>query len=406
MSARKLEVLYREGKRGYTVSLVVRADREGFWLRWWEGTRRNGKGDYAWRQLGVPLDEPDPRAYAEQKCRELASLLLSTGSAEKSGADAPLTVAELLALYQKHRTSRKKDRQAAADKRWSRYWIDFLSPAREALTIDPDTVEAYIQWRRDQGVSDTTIGHEIVFLRGVMDWAISKRMATGKPLLLFNPIAKVERIRSTDPKTPVADPRTFRLIYRYSDKVDRQKFLRCFLMLAHEHGWRLSAWRKLWASDIDLHPWQDPVTGVVWPYGRIRKRPENDKKGKGRWVPLTPRSRSAALRLLRRSAAIGDTYLFRAPKAGGPWQEQHALDLLHRTEDYANRKCRARWSEWEDVELGGFHALRRKWGTDRKDQPIADVAESGDWAPATLLGHYQKADAETTLRVTMGGRKG
>ena len=73
------------------------------------------------------------------------------------------------------------------------------------------------------------------------------------------------------------------------------------------------------------------------------------------------------MRLLRRSAAIGDTPLFRAPRAKGPWQIQHALDLLHRTEAVATAELQRRKLIGEDEEIRlGFHALRRKWGSDRK----------------------------------------
>lgn len=53
----------------------------------------------------------------------------------------------------------------------------------------------------------------------------------------------------------------------------------------------------------------------------------------------------------------------------------------------------------------GFHSMRRAWGSARKDEPLVDVAEAGDWHPGTLLGHYQKPDPETTLRVVLGGRR-
>ena len=79
-----------------------------------------------------------------------------------------------------------------------------------------------------------------------------------------------------------------------------------------------------------------------------------------------------------------------APPASASLEENRQL---HRAESLAG------------VELGGFHALRRKWATDRKGQPLVDVANAGDWHPATLLSHYQKADPATTLRVVLGGAK-
>lgn len=392
----KLEVLYRRGGRGYTVSVVKREDRPGLWLRWWDGSLRGGRGDYVWRGL-----DHEDRGRAEKDCNQLAGLRLA-GAEMKDRREADLTVVELFAGYEEARTARKKKDQAYRDRYRMGLWQRFLGSDRGALSIDPDTIEAYTDWRRGQGVSDTTIGHEIVFVRGVLTWGTTKRLPTGKPLLLFNPIAGVKRIRSDDPNTPVASQGDFLAIYRYADRVDAQKLLRPLLLLVHEHGWRLSAWCQLRASDFDLTPHQ-PLPGVVWPYGRIRKRAETDKKRKGAWVPLTPRSRAAALLLLRRSSAIGDAYLFRAPRASGPWQIQHALDLLHRTEAVATAELHRRklLADEEEVRLGGFHALRRKWGSDRKGEPLVDVAEAGQWHPATLLQHYQKADPATTLRVTL-----
>ncbi|HEX6924490.1 MAG TPA: hypothetical protein VF167_03640 [Longimicrobiaceae bacterium] len=396
----RLEVLYRKKGRGYTVSLVRRSDRPGLWLRWWDGSLRDGRGDYVWRCL-----DHEDELQARRECDQLAGLKLAGQlAAEKSDE---ISITALFSAYESAKTSRKKPDQAYRDRYRMKLWQRFLrDPSRPALSIDPDTVEAYADWRREQGVGDTTIGHEIVFLRGVLDWALTKRTPSGEPLLRFNPIAKVKRLRSRDPHVPVASPRDFAAVLRYSDRVDRQKLLRPLLILVHEHGWRLSAWCQLRASDLDLKPFE-PAPGVVWPYGRIRKRSETDKKGKGAWVPLTPRSRKAAALLLRRSAAIGETYLFRAPRAKGHWQVQHALDLLHRAERLATDELRRGHliGEDEEIRLGGFHALRRKWGSDRKGEPLVDVAEAGQWHPATLLQHYQKADPETTLRVTLRARK-
>ncbi len=328
--------------------------------------------------------------------------------------------------------------------------------------IFPGSVDTYVVWRQEEGISDTTIGHEVVFLRGVCDWATQRRGKGGIPLLPFNPIADARRIRSEEPNTPDMTPERFLRIYRQADRVDMQGLLRPLLMLVNEHGWRLSAWCKMWASDIDLRPWS-PRPGVVWPHGRIRKRRANNKgRKKDKWVPLTRRSRRAAVRLLRRAGVIGDTPIFQAPKVDGPWQPQHALDLLHRAElavSHAERlaflhsqavvvadRVRVRigradyplaeylhrhgdkvaaslrfaaklvgrvneamgwaWSASLEPETGfGYHSMRRAWGSARKDEPLVDVAEAGDWHPGTLLGHYQKPDPETTLRVVLGGKR-
>lgn len=403
----KVAVLYRVGSREYgnTVCVVKRSDSSSLYLRWYSGGSPVYKSvEHA--DLKVAQDEAD----------DVAKILRRGGA---PGKDAPVTLAEVIAGFEraKHKPRlgpggkmlppEKKERQITADVHRGALFVEFFTATREALTVDADAMQSYVSWRRSQKISDTTIGHEIVYLKGVFEWARKKRLSNGRRLLEENPIEDVARIRSADPHTPVASEEAFRAVFRFSDRVCGQKLFRPFLMLVHEHGWRLSAWCNLLMSDVDLKP------GRLYPYGRIRKRTENDKKRKGGWKPLTPRSARAVRLLLRRRRAIGDVLAFPAPKARGenrellPWQPQFALELLHRAEGLATESARRREliEEDESIVLGGFHALRRKWGTDRKDMPLVDVAEAGDWAPATLLGHYQKPDAATTLRVTLRGAK-
>lgn len=486
------EATAQAGKLKVRVMLVRRPGRSTLWLTWLDPALREGKGDYAFRDLGH-----DNESQGEDECRQMAALLLSawtgasapsppttlaspqvTPGAAASSAPFPgqsLTLGELFAEYERARIlppapgrpPRKSAQQAAADRRRMDLWQRFAGSDCQALLIDPDRVADYKDWRRNQGIGDTTIGHEIVFLRGVLNWATTKRTATGLPLLLFNPIAGEKRIRSAEPNRPEATDEWFRRVYRVSDRADPRGLLRCLLMLAHEHGWRLAAWCNLWASDIDL------TASELAPYGRLRKRSANEKATKlaarsgreGRatkWVPMTPRSRSAAIRLLRRSQAVGNTPVFRAPLTQEPWQDPYAIDLLHRAELWVGhqerlaflegcarqvgeritiRKGRGTFTlegfvarhrrllerdlhhaarlvkqvneemgwEWQaalEPQLGrGFHSLRRKWGSDRKDEPLVDVAYAGDWHPGTLLNHYQQEDPRTTLRVVMAGER-
>lgn len=454
--AKGTTVLHKEGKRGYTVSVVRRHDRpEVLWLRWFDPTRRDGKGSYAWESL--PDNDLDA---ATQACKNLAAKLLVGARPSKDGSPAVL---EVFALYEAGPLSRKRDEQAARDRYRLDLWQRYLDDgAHEVLTIDPDTVEGYTAWRRGQGVGDTTIGHEIVLLRGVLEWATRKRTNEGKLLLSVNPIADVKRIRAAEPNAPEMEPHHFLAMYRQADRVDAQGLLRPLLMLAHEHGWRLSAWTHLWASDLDPHP--RTVRGVLWPYGRLRKRSENDKKKKPtRWIPMTPRAQRAAIRLLRRAGVVGNAYLFRSPRTDKPWSNWYALQLFHRAElaaghaerlahlwavapsvgdrvkvrigrahypllEYLRRhgdKLEGRREEAQKLVAAvndamgldwrasiepqpglGYHALRRAWGSARKDLPLVDVAEAGDWHPATLYQHYQKSDPKTLLRVVSGGRSG
>ena len=49
-----------------------------------------------------------------------------------------------------------------------------------------------------------------------------------------------------------------------------------------------------------------------------------------------------------------------------------------------------------------WHAYRRKWATERKHLPDADVAATGGWKnTVSLKTAYQQADPETILRVVL-----
>ncbi len=51
-----------------------------------------------------------------------------------------------------------------------------------------------------------------------------------------------------------------------------------------------------------------------------------------------------------------------------------------------------------------WHAYRRKWATERKHLPDADVAAAGGWKELESLRQcYQQADEATMLEVATGG---
>ena len=49
-----------------------------------------------------------------------------------------------------------------------------------------------------------------------------------------------------------------------------------------------------------------------------------------------------------------------------------------------------------------WHAIRRKWATERKGYPVNDVAAAGGWRDVeTLLTSYQQVDAETVKEIVL-----
>ena len=98
--------------------------------------------------------------------------------------------------------------------------------------------------------------------------------------------------------------------------------------------------------------------------------------------------------MLRERPGIGRAYLFPAPDdVTKPVNRQRVATWLRKAEELAGLP-----------KLDGslWHAYRRKWATERKHLPDADVAAAGGWAnPDTLRLVYQQADADTMLRVVL-----
>lgn len=137
--------------------------------------------------------------------------------------------------------------------------------------------------------------------------------------------------------------------------------------LVESLGWRESALCQLWASDVDRGRSSEA------PHGRLRKRWQTDKEGRKMWVPLSAEARAALDRVLELQPAIGDAPLFPEPRVKGrSWSRWYARDLLQRTEKRAGL---------EKVAGGQFHPYRRKWASERKHLPLADVAAAGGWRP-------------------------
>jgi site-specific recombinase XerD len=171
-----------------------------------------------------------------------------------------------------------------------------------------------------------------------------------------------------------------------ADRVDRQRLFGCLLRLLDDLGWRVTGLCHLRASDLDFTP------GFGRPYGVVRKSPLVDKEQADVWVPLSRHARATIGRLLRRGRlSAGDhAFLFPAPRgAGNPWSRYHVRDLLERAEVIAGI-----------APVGGVHAWRRKWATERKGHPEVDVMRAGAWRDSRSLKEaYTRPDAQSTYAV-------
>jgi integrase len=238
---------------------------------------------------------------------------------------------------------------------------------------------------------------ELRILRTMLRWATTVRIRGGQRLLASNPLAGVRGVREVNPKRPVATWERYQatrtamreLAEQNAENPARhQKWIRMelALVLAEATGRRLGSIRQLAWSDFDF-------TAAT-----IRWRAESDKKRK-EWVVPMPTALLDEVRRFR--ARLGGAFgglVFPSPtdpsRSLGREVFRHAL---------IDAETHAKLPK---LDGGAWHALRRKWASERKHLPLVDVAAAGGWKDTqTLVNCYQHADRDTMLAVMSEPRK-
>jgi integrase len=380
-----------KGGYGYSVRVYERRIDGPISIRFWDPVAR--------KWVCESLGHSDKEA-AEASAEHLSGTLLATG---KNAALGVLTIDDLLTRYEKERSIHKKGNQAEEDARRNAIWTAFLGKDCEVLTLDFPTLDRFVRERRAGTIkvkdhdlkmkpSDTTIGADIVFLQSVLNWATLVTLSDGSRLLEKNPIARYSRPKTKNPRREVATYDRYLKLRKVANQVDGQKLFGDFLDLVESMGWRVSALCQLKASDLDR------TRTKTAPYGRLRKRGEFDKEGVEMLVPLPKVARKALDHAIHRNHAIGERWVFGAPKAkDNAWTKRWANELLTKAEKAA---------KLTHVPGLAFHAFRRKWAIERKPLPVSDVAAAGGWRDITTLQTiYQQADELTMLAVMTEPRK-
>jgi integrase len=165
------------------------------------------------------------------------------------------------------------------------------------------------------------------------------------------------------------------------------KDVELFLLLAHETGHRCTVIARLRWSDVDLKR------------GLVTWRAEFDKIGVEHTVPLSEVAKTALkrasdeLQFARREAGhIEDGWVFPSPTdPEQPVRRDVLRDGWQKLEKAA---------KLERIPGRGWHSLRRKFATDRPDQPLKALCSAGGWKDHnTVMKCYIHPDEETLRAV-------
>lgn len=236
--------------------------------------------------------------------------------------------------------------------------------------------------RADDAIGARAVEADLVTLQVMLNWAASKgKDAEGKFLIATNPLKGVAVERERNPKQPAVGHGAFLRVLEVAEEVD--PLLRAALIVAEGTGRRLSAWRQLRWEDID---WS------AEPYGRIHWRADTDKTGTAQITPITLDVRKALLELWQ-SREGESPWVFPSPKNNSAPCGRHLLD------DWLRRAYQLARVPRRDGEA--WHALRRKWATERKKYPLKDLAAAGGWKSIEMVLHYTQVDQETLDNVIL-----
>jgi integrase len=328
--------------------------------------------------------------------------------------DAKVTLAEVLSLYETHRSPRKAESEQKSDARRAKMWVRVLG------NIDPHSVtlsqwEAFIDARssgainakglavkkeKRKAVRARTVEYDCVWLSLVFNWASKWRLPSGKYLMRENPVRGYEIPKERNPRRPVASQDRFEAIRAVSDRVLMEKrhrgkreaqrsYLSELLDIANGTGRRIKAICSLRFEDLRLERTQE------CPYGAIHWPAETDKMKRATTAPISKAVRAALDRIMRDRPGIGAVPLFPSPTDKERAMSRHLADAWLREAE--------KLAKVEPQRGGLWHPLRRKWATERKHLPDVDVAAAGGWASLDALKKsYQQTDEATMLRVVLG----
>ena len=401
--ARRKRWSYSAGERPHTVIVEERKVGGVLRARAWDTNLRGGQGDWVRRSLRH-RDKEAAKSYALEQAAKLRK-----GDAEITAGVVKL--AQVIDLYLLRRSPRKGEREQEADRRRAQLWKRFLGGDSDPHTISLASWERFIDLRTSGeidsyakpvpsdnrcGVRTRSVNQDLHWLGWVLNWASKWRTPQGHYLMRENPVRGYDVPVEKNPRRPVATEDRYQATRAKTDQVNmevrgqgKSKTVRSYLSeildIVSGTGRRLSAVLRLRYEDITLQ--EGPYGSITWPAS-------TDKTGRESIVPIGPDVRTAIDRVLRERPGIGKAYLLPAPGSPTRPVDRHlAATWLRAAEKLAGL---------EKLDGSLWHAYRRKWATERKHLPDADVANAGGWAnPNTLRLVYQQTDADTMLRVVL-----
>jgi integrase len=334
--------------------------------------------------LTQPLETVD-KGEAKAQAERLAAAF----RAQATSRQQPVTLRSLIENYVREVTPGKTASKILHDRRVARVTLEILGGDRLVSSLTHRDALQWLVERRRRGdlsagrrsgrpVGARVLAYDLAFVRAVFNWAVGADLIDRNPWRGFKP-----ELPKYTPQRPVLRADQYEALLSVADRV--APGFRLALVLAYETGHRIGAIRQLRWADLDF---ERQV---------IRWRVQNDKIGLGHETPMSQAARSALLAARQQEAAIGDRWVFPAPKdAEAPVSPQSIQVWWDRGE---------RLAQLAPERGRGWHSCRRTFATELKAVPLKDLCALGGWRdPNTILRCYQRADP-VTMRQALEARQ-
>jgi integrase len=367
------------GEYGCTVRVYELYPGGNLYRSVWIGDREDKK----------TLGHKDRKRALAQAHELVASLRALEGPVDQDS----ITLGLLLARYFRSEShAAKGERACLEDERKLRRIVAFFGPARKAVSLAAEDVHRFTRARRkgdpsllgvkpERTVGNRTIEADLVALRTMLNWGRKVKNADGVPLLSASPLYGVAFPKEINPRRPIITEEDYLQLLEAAWTVS--PLLEAALVVAEGTGRRLSAWRRLRWRNIRFGA--DTHGAIHWPG-------EFDKGGLELLRPISKAVRDALL-AIRPENPAPEAWVFPAPEDPRKACRAELLDGWLRA---AYKQARLQ------LQPGGmWHPFRRKWVTERKGYPLADIAAAGGWRDERSLKSYLQEDSETVRKVVL-----
>lgn len=397
----RMLLVTRDGSDKLYLEIHIRRD-DGKWRIKRESLRHADKAKgraYAYQVLGRLLEKRPQLAETATRGRPRTS-------DHGSSSAGTITLGRVVEAYEKSPTflactkATQRDRTTACT-----ILLDFRDPTTKrrwrdlpAVELDNDKVTALVTaWtsgtyqheRMRKGKTGARVGrvrNALTYLRSACNWAHGVRTPTGRLVTekVFEGITLPVELNPLQPRME-DDVLDKLLAHAAGGASARARQFRLLLLCTEAWGNRIEATLHLKPADLrfdDEQVWWDPA---------------NDKMGRGRFSYLPPDLAAELKAELERADRPETPWVFFAPHDPmAPLAYERALVWLN---DGFTKLGLSRPKGF------GYHSIRRKWRSDRDDQPLKAVMEEGGWASVEAAMRYAKPNKEERKAVALAGRR-